>query len=78
MFMMFVNPDFLNGPEFSNVWLIFKLFGKRVMSSGDESLKKSWSDFQPSLEERVQSKERLMAMQSEDNLKVFASLFSLK
>jgi hypothetical protein len=78
MFMMFVNADFLNAPEFSNVWLIFKLFAKTVMSSGDESLKKSWTDFQANLEGRVLSPERLAAMQSEENLKVFASLFNLK
>jgi hypothetical protein len=76
--MMFLAPDFLNAPQFPNVWLIYRLFAKKVKSSGDEALIQSWADSQGCLEERLVSKGRLEAMRSEETLKVFATLFDVQ
>jgi hypothetical protein len=77
LFMLFGNADFLNAPEFTNVFLMFKMFSKRVRDSEDPGLTQNWKDVQELLHDRVRSSVRLQALKAESPLEVLMILSTI-
>jgi hypothetical protein len=72
--MFFVSEEFLNAPEFANVFVMSKMYEKCVRDSQDERLIQNWTDVQEQLGERVTNPARAEALHKQDPLEVLAKI----
>jgi hypothetical protein len=74
LFMIFVNDDFLNAPEFANVFVMYNMFTRRIRNSTNEKVIQNWNDVQDLLNDRIVNKARLEALRAQNVLEVLMNL----
>jgi hypothetical protein len=74
LFMICISEEFLNAPEFANVFVIFNMFAKKIRMSNDEQMIQNWNDVQDLLNDRLVNKARLEALRTENVLEVLMNI----
>jgi hypothetical protein len=77
LFMVFVSAEFLNAPEFANIFLMYTMFSRKIRDSEDDRMIANWKVVQELLPERVTNPARLEALQAENPLEVWIKLWEI-
>ena len=75
---VFTEPEFLNAPEFPNVFVMFLMLKKSITASGDEALIEKWNTVEQSLSDKVESAERLNLLKSEKISEALPKIYDTK